>query len=151
MSLIVIFMLKWEKLTLGGDLMEQTLVLIKPDAVERNLIGKILSEYERNGLKIVEMQLLTASKTIAAAHYAEHEGKPFYDELIDYITGGPLVAFVLEGENAIQRVRALNGATDPKDAADNTIRALYGIDLSNNTVHASDSAESAKKEISIWF
>lgn len=144
-------MLKWEKLTLGGDLMEQTLVLIKPDAVERNLIGKILSEYERNGLKIVEMQLLTASKTIAAAHYAEHEGKPFYDELIDYITGGPLVAFVLEGENAIQRVRALNGATDPKDAADNTIRALYGIDLSNNTVHASDSAESAKKEISIWF
>lgn len=151
MSLIVIFMLKWKKLTLGGDLMEQTLVLIKPDAVERNLIGKILSEYERNGLKIVEMQLLTASKTIAAAHYAEHEGKPFYDELIDYITGGPLVAFVLEGEDAIQRVRALNGATDPKDAADNTIRALYGIDLSNNTVHASDSAESAKKEISIWF
>lgn len=131
--------------------MEQTLVLIKPDAVERNLIGKILSEYERNGLKIVEMQLLTASKTIAAAHYAEHEGKPFYDELIDYITGGPLVAFVLEGEDAIQRVRALNGATDPKDAGDNTIRALYGIDLSNNTVHASDSAESAKKEISIWF
>lgn len=131
--------------------MEQTLVLIKPDAVERNLIGKILSEYERNGLKIVEMQLLTASKTIAVAHYAEHEGKPFYDELIDYITGGPLVAFVLEGEDAIQRVRALNGATDPKDAADNTIRALYGIDLSNNTVHASDSAESAKKEISIWF
>lgn len=144
-------MLKWKKLTLGGDLMEQTLVLIKPDAVERNLIGKILSEYERNGLKIVEMQLLTASKTIAAAHYAEHEGKPFYDELIDYITGGPLVAFVLEGEDAIQRVRALNGATDPKDAGDNTIRALYGIDLSNNTVHASDSAESAKKEISIWF
>lgn len=131
--------------------MEQTLVLIKPDAVERNLIGKILSEYERNGLKIVEMQLLTASKTIAAAHYAEHEGKPFYDELIDYITGGPLVAFVLEGEDAIQRVRALNGATDPKDAGDNTIRALYGIDLSNNTVHASDSTESAKKEISIWF
>ncbi len=131
--------------------MEQTLVLIKPDAVERNLIGKILSEYERNGLKIAEMQLLTASKTIAAAHYAEHEGKPFYNELINYITGGPLVAFVLEGENVIQRVRALNGATDPKDAEDNTIRALYGIDLSNNTVHASDSAESAKKEISIWF
>ena len=131
--------------------MEQTLVLIKPDAVERNLIGKILSEYERNGLKIVKMQLLTASKTLAAAHYAEHEGKPFYDALIDYITGGPLVAFVLEGENVIQRVRSLNGATDPKDADDNTIRSLYGIDLSNNTVHASDSIESAKKEISIWF
>ena len=131
--------------------MEQTLVLIKPDAVERNLIGKILSEYERNGLEIAEMQLLTPSKETAAAHYAEHEGKPFYEELIDYITGGPLVAFVLEGEDAIARVRTLNGATDPKDAVDNTIRALYGIDLSNNTVHASDSAESAKKEISIWF
>lgn len=131
--------------------MEQTLVLIKPDAVERNLIGKILSEYERNGLEIAEMQLLTASKETAAAHYAEHEGKPFYEELIDYITGGPLVAFVLEGENAITRVRTLNGATDPKDAVDNTIRALYGIDLSNNTVHASDSAESAEREIAIWF
>lgn len=131
--------------------MEQTLVLIKPDAVERNLIGKILNEYERNGLKIVEMKMLTATKETAAEHYAEHEGKPFYDDLVDYITGGPLVAFVLEGEDVISRVRALNGATNPKDAADNTIRSLYGIDLSNNTVHASDSPESAKKEIAIWF
>lgn len=131
--------------------MEQTLVLIKPDAVERNLIGNILTEYERNGLKIVEMQMLTATKETAAEHYAEHEGKPFYDDLVNYITGGPLVAFVLEGEDVIRRVRALNGATNPKEAADNTIRALYGIDLSNNTVHASDSPESAKKEIAIWF
>lgn len=130
---------------------EQTLVLIKPDAVERDLIGKILTEYERNGLEIVEMKLLTATPEIAEQHYAEHIEKPFFDELVEYITSGPLVALVLEGEDAIRRVRALNGATNPEDAVDNTIRALYGISLSNNTVHASDSVESAKKEISIWF
>lgn len=130
---------------------EQTLVLIKPDAVERNLIGKILSEYERNGLEVVKMKLLTASTEIAEAHYAEHKAKPFFKDLVEYITSGPLVAFILEGEDAIKRVRALNGATNPADAVDNTIRALYGISLSNNTVHASDSPESAKKEIAIWF
>lgn len=130
---------------------EQTLVLIKPDAVERNLIGRILNEYERNGLKIVEMKLLNATTEIAEKHYAEHIEKPFFNDLVEYITSGPLVAFILEGENAIKRVRALNGATNPEDAVDNTIRALYGISLSNNTVHASDSPESAVKEIGIWF
>ena len=130
---------------------EQTLVLIKPDAVERNLIGKILTEYERNGLKIVKMKLMTASVEIAEEHYVEHKEKSFFSDLVDYITSGPLVAFVLEGENAIQRVRTLNGATDPEDATDNTIRALYGINLSKNTVHASDSPESAKSEITSWF
>lgn len=130
---------------------EQTLVLIKPDAVERNLIGKILSEYERNGLKIVEMKLLNATTEIAKKHYAEHIEKPFFNDLVEYITSGPLVALILEGEDAIRRVRALNGATNPTDASDNTIRALYGISLSNNTVHASDSPESAVKEIAIWF
>ena len=130
---------------------EQTLVLIKPDAVERNLIGKILNEYERNGLKIVEMNLLTATNEIAKEHYSEHIEKPFFNDLVEYITSGPLVALILEGENAISRVRALNGATNPEDAKDNTIRALYGISLSNNTVHASDSPESAEKEIAIWF
>ena len=130
---------------------EQTLVLIKPDAVERNLIGKILSEYERNGLKVVKMKLLNATNEIAKEHYSEHIEKPFFNDLVEYITSGPLVAFILEGEDAISRVRALNGATNPEDAVDNTIRALYGISLSNNTVHASDSPESAKREIAIWF
>lgn len=130
---------------------EQTFVLIKPDAVERNLIGKILSEYERNGLEVVEMKLLNATNEIAEEHYSEHMGKPFFNNLLEYITSGPLVALVLEGEDAVSRVRALNGATNPKDAVDNTIRALYGISLSNNTVHSSDSPESAKREIAIWF
>lgn len=131
--------------------MEQTLVLIKPDAVQRNLIGSILTEYERNDLEIIKMEMLTASKEIAKQHYAEHQNKSFYQELIDYITSGPLVALILEGEEAIKRVRKINGATNPKNALDNTIRSLYGLSLSNNTVHASDSKENAKKEIAIWF
>ncbi len=130
---------------------EKTLVLIKPDAVKRNLIGKILTEYERNGLKIVNMNMLTASTETAEKHYAEHKERPFFGELVEYITSSPLVAFVVEGEDAISRVRALNGATNPADSGDNTIRALYGISLSENTVHSSDSPESAAKEISIWF
>jgi|SRR5690625_4221672 len=130
---------------------EKTLVLIKPDAVERNLIGKILNEYERNGLKISDMKMMTATTEIAEKHYAEHKEKPFFGELVSYITSAPLVAFVIEGENAISRVRALNGATNPEDAEDNTIRALYGVSLSENTVHSSDSPESAEREISIWF
>lgn len=130
---------------------EQTLVLIKPDAVKRNLIGSILSEYERNQLRIVKMKMLKADKDLASKHYADHKEKVFYEELIDYIRSGPLVSLVIEGEEAIKRVRALNGATNPEEADDNTIRSLYGIDLSNNTVHASDSKESARKEIDIWF
>lgn len=130
---------------------ERTLVLIKPDAVERNLIGSILSEYERNGLKIAEMKMMTATTEIAEEHYAEHKERPFFGELVSYITSAPLVAFVVEGENAISRVRALNGATNPEESGDNTIRALYGISLSENTVHSSDSTESAAREIGIWF
>lgn len=130
---------------------EKTLVLLKPDAVERNLIGSILVEYERNGLKISEMKLMKASTTIAEQHYAEHTGKPFFDRLVAYLTRSPLVALVLEGENAINRVRTLNGTTDPADSPDNTIRALYGLSLSENTVHASDSTESSERERAIWF
>lgn len=130
---------------------EKTLVLIKPDAVERNLIGKILVEYERNGLKVLDMKLIKASTDLAEKHYAEHNGKPFFNRLVTYLTRSPLVALVLEGENAISRVRALNGTTDPEISPDNTIRALYGLSLSENTVHASDSKESASRERSIWF
>lgn len=130
---------------------EQTLVLLKPDAVERNLIGHILVEYERNGLNVLEMKLMKASPTLAEQHYIEHKGKPFFDRLVAYLTRSPLVALVLEGENAISRVRALNGTTDPADSQDNTIRALYGKSMSENTVHASDSTESSKRERAIWF
>lgn len=130
---------------------EQSLILIKPDAVERNIIGRILTEYERNDLKIMEMKMLTVTSELAEKHYAEHIGKPFYKDLVDYITSGPLIAFILEGEDAVSRVRALNGVTDPKDASDNTIRSLYGLNLSKNTVHASDSPESAEREIDLWF
>ena len=130
---------------------EKTLVLLKPDAVERNLIGHILVEYERNGLNVLEMKLMKASPTLAEQHYAEHKGKPFFDRLVAYLTRSPLVALVLEGENAISRVRALNGTTDPADSQDNTIRALYGKSMSENTVHASDSTESSKRERAIWF
>lgn len=130
---------------------EKTLVLIKPDAVERNLIGKILSEYERNGLQVSELKLLTASKEITETHYAEHIGKPFYDHLVSYLTRSPIVALIIAGENAVSRVRALNGTTNPEDSGDNTIRALYGISLSENTVHSSDSIESAQRECDIWF
>ena len=132
-------------------MIEQTLVLIKPDAVKRDLIGRILSEYERNHLKIVKLKMLTVTRELAEKHYAEHEGKDFYNDLIEYIVSGPLVALVLEGKNAVQRIRLLNGHTDPKKATDNTIRSLYGLSLSNNTVHASDSLESAKREILMWF
>lgn len=130
---------------------EQSLVLLKPDAVERNIIGKILDEYERNELRIIEMKMVSVSEKIAKEHYAEHIGKPFFEDLVSYITSGPIVALIIEGKNAVSRVRAINGTTDPKEAADNTIRALYGLSLSRNTVHASDSVKSAKREINIWF
>jgi len=135
----------------GNKMNEQTLVLLKPDAVKRNLIGKILTEYERNGLEIAEMKMMIATTDIAEQHYREHKEKSFYNDLINYITSGPLVALIIEGVDSINRVRNINGATDPEDSGDNTIRALYGLSLSKNTVHASDSPESAKKEINIWF
>lgn len=131
--------------------LEQTLVIIKPDGVERNLIGSILNEYERNGLVIKNIKMLVADEELAKEHYDEHVDKPFFNDLVDYITSGPSCVLIIEGENAIERVRKINGATNPKEAQDNTIRALYGLELSKNTVHASDSQKSAKREISIWF
>lgn len=131
--------------------LEQTLVIIKPDGVERNLIGSILNEYERNGLVIKNIKMLVADEELAKEHYDEHVDKPFFNNLVDYITSGPSCVLIIEGENAIERVRKINGATNPKEAQDNTIRALYGLELSKNTVHASDSQKSAKREISIWF
>lgn len=131
--------------------METTLVLIKPDAVERNLIGRILSIYETNNLKIKDIKYVLPSKEIAIEHYKEHEGRPYFDSLISYITRSPIVALILEGENAISKVREINGATSPTEAKENTIRAKFALSKNENSVHASDSKESAKREIKIWF
>lgn len=130
---------------------EKTLVLIKPDAVEKRLIGAILFELERNGLNILHMKMMKATPALAEQHYAELADKPFFPKIIDYITRGPLVALIIEGENAIQRVRDLAGTTDPAESKDNTIRALYGKDKTENTFHASDSIESAEREMKLWF
>jgi nucleoside-diphosphate kinase len=130
---------------------ERTLVLIKPDAVRRGLIGEILARYERRGLSIVVMDQRVIDTSLSDAHYAEHVDKPFYPSLRDFITGGPLVALVLEGDSAIDVVRTMNGATDARKAAPGTIRGDLALSTSENLVHASDSAESAKREIDLWF
>lgn len=131
--------------------MEQTLVLIKPDAIANKHIGDIIKHYEEAGFKIVAMKLMQMTEKIASIHYAEHIGKSFYDELVKFMTDDPIVAMVLEGENAIAKVREINGATNPANAADGTIRKLYAENGSRNAVHASDSAESAAREIAIFF
>lgn len=131
--------------------MQETLVLIKPDGVRRQLCGEILSRYERKGLVIKAMKLLEASKELAEEHYVEHKGKPFFGELVDFITSGLVLAFVLAGENAIVSVRAINGATNPVDAAPGSIRGDYALTMDSNVVHASDSVESASREIHLWF
>ena len=131
--------------------MERTFVMIKPDAVQRGLIGEIISRLERKGLKIVAMKMLNVSKDLAERHYAEHREKPFFQSLVDYITSGPVVAMVVEGKNAVKVVRTLVGATNPQDALPGTIRGDFGMDIGRNVIHASDSLESAEREISLFF
>lgn len=131
--------------------MENSLVLIKPDAVERNLIGKILNKYEEAGLKITSLKMAMVTEDLAGKHYEEHKEKPFYGNLIEYITRSPLCALIVSGDEAISKVREINGATDPQNAAEGTIRKLYAISKSENCVHASDSKVSAEREIDIWF
>lgn len=130
---------------------QRTLVLIKPDAVSRGLIGNVLARFEAKGLKIVAMDLRTTTAELADRHYAEHVAKPWYPELRDFITSGPLVALVLEGERAVEAVRALNGATDSIAAIPGTIRGDLSLSKQENVVHASDSVESADREIATWF
>ena len=130
---------------------ERSLVLIKPDAVARGLVGTVLARYEAKGLTLRAMELRTIDAGLADQHYAEHVERGFYPELRAFITGGPLVALVLEGERAIEAVRALNGATDGVKAAPGTIRGDLCLSGSENIVHASDSAESAAREIALWF
>jgi nucleoside-diphosphate kinase len=131
--------------------MEQTLLLIKPDAVERNLIGQIISRVEEAGLKILDMKMVFFRREMTEQFYGEHKGKEFYNRLIEYMTDKNVVALKLEGEDAIKTLRNLVGATDPKKAEKNTIRADFGLRTPQNSVHASDSVESAKREIKFFF
>ena len=131
--------------------MQQTLVLLKPDAVERKLVGEIISRLEKRGLKIVAMKMLWVDEALAKRHYAIHEGKSFFDELVEFITSGPIVAAVFEGEDAVTEVRSVMGATDPADAAPGTIRADLAQDIGHNLIHGSDSEETAGKEIKLFF
>ncbi|GAA2755451.1 nucleoside-diphosphate kinase [Actinopolymorpha rutila] len=130
---------------------ERTLVLIKPDAVRRGLVGEILSRYERKGLAPVTLELRTIDGAMADAHYAEHVEKAFYPPLRDFVTSGPLVAAVLEGDQAVEVVRLLNGATDARKAAAGTVRGDLALSNRENLVHGSDSPESAAREIALWF
>lgn len=131
--------------------MEETLVLIKPDGVKRQICGEILTRYERKGLIIKAMKLLQTPIELAQEHYAEHKDKPFFGELVDFITSGPVLAFVLAGKNAVTFVRTINGATNPVDATPGSIRGDYALTMDSNVVHASDSVDSAAREIHLWF
>jgi nucleoside-diphosphate kinase len=130
---------------------QRTLILVKPDGVERSIIGDVISRIERKGLKVVALEMRTIDIDTAHAHYAEHAEKSFFGDLVDFITGGPLVALVAEGDRAIEAFRALAGATDPVKAAPGTIRGDYALRVTNNIVHGSDSPESAEREIKIFF
>jgi nucleoside-diphosphate kinase len=130
---------------------ERTLVLIKPDAMRRGLAGDILARFERRGLAVRAAKLLLVDRALAERHYAEHVEKPFFGELVDFITSAPTLALVLEGESAIAVVRATIGATNPTDAAPGTIRGDLALAMPDNLVHGSDSPESAEREIGLWF
>jgi len=130
---------------------ERTLILVKPDAMQRGLAGEVLGRLERKGLRLVGLRLLQVDREMASRHYAEHEGKPFFDGLIAYITSAPVVAAVLEGTNAVAAARQMMGATNPVAAAPGTIRGDFGLEVGRNLVHGSDSPESAEREIAIFF
>tara|TARA_B100001059_G_C17506349_1_gene413562 strand:- start:137 stop:544 length:408 start_codon:yes stop_codon:yes gene_type:complete len=130
---------------------EQTLSIIKPDAVERNLVEEIKNIFIKNDLKIKENKKIHITKDEAAEFYKVHQSKPFYNDLCLYLSSGPIVVMILEGENAVLANRKLMGATNPKDAEENTIRKLYGISIDKNSVHGSDSIENGKKEIDFFF
>ncbi|GIV78482.1 nucleoside-diphosphate kinase [Litorilinea aerophila] len=131
--------------------MERTFIILKPDAVQRGLVGEIISRFERRGLKLVAMKMLQVSEELARQHYAVHEGRPFFESLIRYITSAPVVAMVVEGTDAIAVVRNTVGATRPAEAAPGTIRADFGLEIGRNLVHASDGPETAASEIALWF
>lgn len=131
--------------------MERTFIAVKPDGVKRGLVGNIIERFERKGYKIIAMKMLQPTLEIAAKHYAEHVGKPFYNRLINYITSGPIVAMVVEGDNVVKGARHIMGSTKPDEAEVGTIRADYAQTMEYNVVHGSDSVESAEREIAIYF
>ncbi|WP_423793094.1 nucleoside-diphosphate kinase [Methanocaldococcus indicus] len=132
-------------------MVERTFVVLKPDAVRRKLIGKIIERFENKGLEIVEMKMLKIDRELAEKYYGEHKGKDFYENLINFITSGRVVAMVVEGENAISVVRKMIGKTNPAEAEPGTIRGDFGLKLPENVIHASDSKESAEREIKLFF
>lgn len=131
--------------------MEKTLVLVKPDGVKKRLIGEIIQRFERRSLRVVGLKMLQMSKEQAGRHYNEHKDKPFFSELVEFITSGPLVAMAIEGENAVKVVRTMMGATNPIDALPGTIRGDFALNMSNNVIHGSDSVGSAERELAIFF
>ncbi len=131
--------------------MEKSLVLVKPDAMQRQLAGAILGRLQAEGLRLTALKMLHMDKALAGRHYAVHKEKPFFGELVEYITSTPIVAAVFEGDNAVERIRQIMGATDPAKAAPGTIRKDYGLDVQRNATHASDSPENAAKEIALFF
>jgi len=131
--------------------MERTFVMVKPDGVRRGLIGEITMRFEQKGFTLAAARLMTISRELAEKHYSQHLGKPFFEELAEFITSGPVFAMVLEGPNAIANARALIGATNPEKAAPGTIRGDYALDVARNMIHGSDSVESAEREIGLFF
>nr|WP_010334741.1 nucleoside-diphosphate kinase [Bacillus mojavensis] len=131
--------------------MEKTFIMVKPDGVQRQLIGEILSRFERKGLQLAGAKLMRVTEQMAEKHYAEHQGKPFFGELVEFITSGPVFAMVWEGENVVEVTRQLIGKTNPKEASPGTIRGDFGMFVGKNIIHGSDSLESAEREIHIFF
>lgn len=131
--------------------MEKTFVMVKPDGVQRALAGEIICRLEKKGFQLVGMKLMQMSRELAGRHYAEHQGKPFFDGLVDFITSGPVVAMVWEGKNVVRTVRDIMGATNPADAAPGTIRGQFAVDIARNVIHGSDSVQSAEREIALYF
>ncbi|HWF53325.1 MAG TPA: nucleoside-diphosphate kinase [Solirubrobacteraceae bacterium] len=131
--------------------MERTLILVKPDAFARNLTGEIIARFERKGLRLAALKHMTMTRELAGQHYAEHEGKPFFGELVEFITSGPLVAMVLEGESAVKAARQVIGATNPLEASPGSIRGDFAVAVGQNMVHGSDSDESAAREAALFF
>ena len=130
---------------------ERSLILIKPDGVQRGLVGRVIERYEQRGLRIAALKLMAAERALAERHYAVHSDKPFFPGLIEFITSGPLVAMAVEGPNAIEVCRAINGATRPNEAAPGSIRGDFALETGMNIVHASDSPENATNELALWF
>lgn len=136
---------------LGVETMEKTFLMVKPDGVQRNLVGEIVSRFEKKGFQLAGGKLMVISKELAEQHYGEHKERPFFGELVDFITSGPVFAMVWEGENVIATARQMMGSTNPKDAAPGTIRGDFAVTVGKNIIHGSDSPESAEREIGLFF